>query len=689
MKHDLVRALLRRRYVAGAVFFGALLPMVFLIRSMPDEYTATTTVMVDPREETFVDVKSIVASALGDKAAIASEMEVMRSRDIIRKLVLRFLLQKLDEFKSGVGLQGSDQEAVSATIDKVSKHLSLATLNESRVIEIAFTCRDPRLAVQMADGVAQLYLSQQEDNQLKLTRKASSWLEANLIELRQKAESADKAVDQFREQNIASKGLNADWIDQQERTYSETLIAARNEASRLRGEYEGLVKANLRENVKPGAGASLQQGEGEVERFSSGSSSGEQARLQNVDSDLKTADNRVAELASGLKGLGEMREQALKSEAELHSLERDAEAARTVSETFVKRTKETEQIELALPHAWIVSSADLPTKPTKPLRLFLSLGAFLASALVSVTTIAGFEFFGDVNFISLDEIRAELGLPTYATVPSVSKRALSKSLARDLVALGLRDSGSAFGAALRGIVAGLVLQMEQDSIGNTVMFASALPGEGKTTLALCSACLLSEQGFRVLLIDGDLYRPRIHQMLSIDNSIGLSSYLSSTAKDECSCIIKDAHASGLSVVTSGPLSGDLLDVRGISSFVDAIKPLFDIIVVDTAPVLLRPDSRLLARTLGRSIFVVRWNGPARKAVGYALTLLKEAGLESAGVVLNRVDVSRQSNLDCTEASYLTEATYNSYVATIPPAVQQWKKPSRTPSIASLHGQSSL
>jgi capsular exopolysaccharide synthesis family protein len=176
-----------------------------------------------------------------------------------------------------------------------------------------------------------------------------------------------------------------------------------------------------------------------------------------------------------------------------------------------------------------------------------------------------------------------------------------------------------------------------DSPPRTLAATSASPLEGKSTTLANLAVVLAQAGQRVILVDADLRRPRVHKIFNVPNQIGLSSALlrSETTVDGC---LHETQQPNLSVLTSGPLPPDpseLLGSQRFAAFVVALKERADIVLFDCPPVLGLTDAALLARQVDGVLLVVNAGTTRRQWALAAAESLQQVNARILGVILNR------------------------------------------------------
>lgn len=171
----------------------------------------------------------------------------------------------------------------------------------------------------------------------------------------------------------------------------------------------------------------------------------------------------------------------------------------------------------------------------------------------------------------------------------------------------------------------------------TLLLTSATTGEGKSTISALLAVTASRRGMKTLLIDCDLRRPTVHRLFAVDRQHGMVEILSEGAPPKS--VIKKTALENLDLITAGqavPQPTELFDSRAIGSFINELKFYYDLILVDTPPVIPVSDPMLLSQELDGSILVVKAGATSREVVGRAASIMQSNGTKLLGVVLNNV-----------------------------------------------------
>jgi capsular exopolysaccharide synthesis family protein len=177
----------------------------------------------------------------------------------------------------------------------------------------------------------------------------------------------------------------------------------------------------------------------------------------------------------------------------------------------------------------------------------------------------------------------------------------------------------------------------------TLLITSSVPSEGKTTTAINTALSLVQTGAKVLIIDADMRRPRVHSVLNLSNATGLSALLSRQVEvGEFLDSVQQDSGSGLHVLTAGPVPpnpAELIGSEQMLRLISIASECFTHVVVDSPPIAAFTDGVLIAAMVEGVLLVVHSGKSSRRVVGRARKLLMDVGARIIGVVLNRADTA--------------------------------------------------
>jgi capsular exopolysaccharide synthesis family protein len=316
-------------------------------------------------------------------------------------------------------------------------------------------------------------------------------------------------------------------------------------------------------------------------------------------------------------------------------LSRDAASNRQIFDSLMQRTKETGiSGELKTSNIRVVDPAEVPRGPASPNK---SLNLALA-LLGGIATAFGFSFFFeymDSRIKTPDELKSYLGLPFLGMVPALSEKAAMNPLINN----GVPPS---FSEAFRAVRTNVLFSSADDG-GRSIAVTSTGPGEGKTVISSNLAIALAQAGQRVLLIDGDMRKPRVHTLLGISQQPGLSNVLVGTVKP--SRAMHKTSVPNLWALPAGvspPNPAELLGAKRFKEFLATVNQFFDWVILDTPPVMAVTDPCVVAHATNGVLFVVGAEMTSRHAAARAIEQLQNAKGRFIGGVLNRVDLEHNA-----------------------------------------------
>ncbi|MFC7334002.1 GumC family protein [Rhodocista pekingensis] len=701
----------RRKWLVLGTMLVVTLLTVLLVEQITPTYTATSTVMIEPRQQRTLDVEAVVSGLPPDVETIQGEIAIITSRGLAQKVIDKLDLARLPEFNptlaAEMGLDGGpldgltdglrgivgwvgglfgaeparrgpdDPEAELRTrvVNRFLDRLSAAPRGRSRVIQIAFTSTDRQLAASVANTVADLYILEQLEAKYEATQRATDWLSARLTDLRARTEAAERAVEEYRARAGLLQGENTTTLATQELSRLNTELVILRSAT---VEAEARLRAAERAQGTTDASSlpmtvlqspliqSLQSQQIELNRRYADLSEtfGERhPQIINIKAEMAELATRIRgevnKIIGGLRNevaIARERQSVVEKELEqmktaagergtslvqLRSLEEEAASNRLLLNTLMERFNETTlQQDLQQADVRLISPAPVPQAPSAPNKpLLVGLALFFSLVLGVVLAFIAEQL--DQGFRSSEQLAAATGLPALGMLPVIGRRQRAGIAPADFF---LRKPRSAFGEAVSSAVASLFLGGTGDRRPRTVMVTSALPNEGKSTTSINLARAVAQSGLRTLLIDADLRRPTLHTQLGLTLQPGLVEYLQDKATFEE--IIQRDPRSSLDVIPAGGHVANpvhFLAADRTRTFLQGLTKYYDFVVVDSSPVMVVSDSRILARYVDETVFVVRWARTRREHVLHALRQLLEAGGELGGVLLTMVNTRRHAD----------------------------------------------
>ena len=560
----------------GVVFTAVLVVgTVYTWRQIP-LYTATSQVLLDPRKEKAAGAEAILSDDRLDYAMIDSQMAIIRSTVFLRRVVEKERLVSDPEFGSGPAHGGptvadqpdtgraKDDEPippdVAMSIEALKGAVSVRGGSQTQfaisyLLSISVTSRDPARAARLANAVADAFVVDKLDARFEAAKRASAWLSDRLVELKNQLRESEEAVAHFRDEHgLIQSGSNITLNQQQLSELNAKLVAARAEAADKKARVDLLASIqakggniqSLPDIEKLGAMASLHEQEAkisqqeaelltrygnthplvvniraqhhDIERAIAAES---QRVATSIKNDYELAKARAAALERSLQDVSGQTSIDNATTVRLRELERTAAVNKSLFEDFLQRAKITEeQSKFEAREARVITPALTPGGPSYPpnsrymmitvlLGLMLGVGGALAKEML------------DAGFTTAKQVEDLLQLPVLTSVGRMQKR--DRRVDGKVVPLALYPSlkpSSRYGEAVRSLRTGIRMA-DVDNPPKIIQITSAVPGEGKTTLAISFAASAAAAGVKVLLIDADLRRASASHVLGLDKDKGL------------------------------------------------------------------------------------------------------------------------------------------------------------------------
>jgi succinoglycan biosynthesis transport protein ExoP len=577
-------------------------------------------------------------------------------------------------------------------IDRFLGGLVASTEGGTYLISIEYTAESPAKAALIANRLAEVYVDEQLKAKLFGADRTGIWLDERLATLAEEVRQAEQAVERFRAENnlIGTEGGGTILNDQELTTLNSQLIQAKAELAErqakldlvrgLRGRGQGLdsvaevvaspviIQLRGQEIQMLRQEAELRGLYGErhprmqellVEKANIQAKIGiEIARIASVlQNDVDAVAARVATLEAQLGGLRERSTENRGAEVRLRELQRQADTSRNLYEAFLSRAKEMrEQQEGADPDARVVALATPPNSPSTPGAKLFAAGGLVASGLVASLLALLIDRL-DRGLRSAREVEASLGLGTLALVPRLDRLKRNQRPYQYLIDKPL----SAYTEAIRGIYMALKLT-NVDRAPKVILITSALPEEGKTTIAVSLAAFAARSHKRTLLIDLDVRHPSVHSELGWSVSHGLVEYLS--GERPLADVIQHDLETGvhfLPVREQATNPTDLLESERLRALVEMARERYDYVIIDSAPLVSVTDSRLAALLADRTVFVIKWGDTVESAAQDGVQTLRDIGVDVAGAVLTQIDLKRHAQYHYADIGEYYSKTKNYYV----------------------------
>jgi len=593
--------------------------------------------------------------------------DVIAPRSVIDNLLISMGLGKnTDDAKINISPDTLRQRAITYLL----KHLNVARMGDSFTLRISVTDSNAGRSALVADTFARLYTTDDARELARTNATAAQVLKERVDELRKSANTAFAAVQGYRIRNGLLSSAATSLSEQEISTYNQQIAEARAEAARdaaalssanrqlhsggansvgqgvnssvvtaLRGERAQLVikERDLAQRYfdnHPDL-ATVRQQIGDLDRQIAGEVSRSIKALET------TADASAQRLSSLLASRNGTRSQLSMDNTALVSLadlERRAEATQTLYQSYLQRYNAiiagtgSEQ-----PTARLLSSANVPGLPISPnLPVNLALGlvvGILLGALLAVLAELSYR-----GFTTLDDIENRLGYRALGFIPS--HRSVEPHVGTPLDTV-LAHSNGAFSEALRNVI--VSVRQSAPRSCKVIAITSALPGEGKSTVAACLSRSLAMANERVIVVDCDVIRGQLSKQFDLaEGGPGLYEALHSESTDIIHYPDPQSPLRVLPITRPFPKGERLTEQGRLHRVVARLREQFDVIVLDCPPILPIAESREIVARTDSVVFVVQWRKTMDRVAKAAIRQLPVRAIKGLGIVLNKVDMKKQA-----------------------------------------------
>lgn len=695
--------------VAGAVI-GAVIGLIYLFTTVP-LYTSSASILIDKSQTQAVDEAAVASGVFKDDAEMLSQVELLRSESLARKVVETLNLTENSAFtgeggfspiaslKSGIkslfSVFGSSEPEVAPTREQLVQEAASSLQDGVKVdrvgltyaLSLSYVSPDRTLSKQVVDAYADAYIDDQLNARFDATRRASTWLQDRIADLRGQAFEADLAVQRYRAENNLQSAGGTLVSEQQLGEINSQLITAQATTAEAKARYDqienliasGRTDAVVNDALASGTITTLREryldasrreseissklGENHVQAVRLRAEMADYERLifqelkriaDSYNNNYQVAQSRQKSLEDNLAKALNVNAAAGTTQVRLRELERQSETLKSLYDNFLTRYQATlQQQSFPSINARVITPASLaefPSHPKKPLvlALFLMLGVAAASGVAVVRE------YRDRFFRTGDQVRNGLGIEFLGFTPELTAQDMSdKSQQISQAGGSLFPPGSpalyvqthpisSFAETLRNAKVAVDMTLP-DQASKVIGIISCLPGEGKSTISANLAQLLAMQGAKTLIIDGDMRNPGLSRMLAEKPKSGLVETLLNP-NEAAGTLLSDASGrfSLLPVVLRQRVfhSSELLSSPRMSKLINDSRAHYDYVLLDLPPIGPVVDAKAVASRVDAFVFVVQWGHTSRKLVHSLLATNPTIRNKCVGVILNRSDEAK-------------------------------------------------
>jgi len=698
-----VRDFLGRQWrpIALATALG-LVPGASYLAVAPSRFTAKLEMAIDTKQVIWSQSELSSENRIVEDASVESEIEVAKSERVILSVVRRLRLNEDPEFigtDTGLmqrffpflkpaptaALERSNEQLTRQAIETLKRNLEVIRLGHSYIEQISFTSLDRDKAANITNAFADAYVEDQLQAKFEATHRAKLWLEQRIAELRQQASDAYSEVQDYKSKNgiiinVDGKLASETELDQ----LGMALAKARTDTIQAKAKLDRISRVleqrknketleipdpivtdalsnpvitklqqqffddqnkeaawSARYGADHEAARNLRAEMAAVQRAIwdeiSRIAQSYQSQLQITTSQEESVEKRMVEVFQQSAGTRQ-------SQVRLRELERAAYTYRGIYETFLSRfTQSVQQQSFPSTEARVISFATPGIRSSPKIQFTLLLASLCGLGLGTMVAFARELMSRQIR--TRAQLETLLGTSCLAVIPS-----FASSLPTPRKKGTTKESGvfrkisevapfSATAEALRSVKVAIDLNPTD---GKVIGIVSALPGEGKTTIAATFAAFVAKSGARTLLIDGDLRNPSMSNTLGYTNSPGLLELIANKASTN-DLVIHDLKYKFDFLPSSAQFkpanSADILNSPAVKQLLTLAANDYDYVLVDLPPILAVVDVKAAAHLFDAFVLVVEWGSTSTDDVVRAVAASNTLSERLIGTILNKADVA--------------------------------------------------
>lgn len=628
-------------------------------------FRASTVLILEGQEPQLVDFESVVSNLSGENDEVNTQIQVLRSRILVGKVVDELNLVSLGMFNPTLRPEGwrqrlrgmaraqyydligedmpppqvfsAERQRDSAVTILIGK-LEIRNISSSLAFSISIETTDRKLSVAIVDTMAEAYIDDQLEVKASATVRATEWLADRVAELEETVSVAVQNVQDFRSNtNVVS---------------TESLVVLERQMKEMRSRVKELEDSLAFQDADLIVLRSVEDSSREAQEAALDNNDLNQLlpRVADTPSIARAFDVRFSQLltraqvnrdraAAQLAALTQSQqtlELELKTQSEdliqLEQLEREASAKGVLYDYFLTRLNETSvQQGIQQPDSRIISRAVLPMDPSSPRKNLIVAAAAMLGLLLGATWVMIREIRAN-GFRTAEDLQQYAGYAVLGEVPKIARHRRRKLL--DFLA---KQGNSAAAEANRNLRTSLLLTGGATP-PQLIVISSSVPGEGKTTQSIALAHNLGALGHKVLLIEGDVrrrvfseyFKPKGDQgiMAAIEGTVPLADLVVTDPRINADVLMGEAAKIN---------AADVYQSKAFEAFITNIRAEYDHIILDTPPVLAVSDARVIARFSDALLYVVHWDKTTRAQVDAGLSQFEMGGAKVDGLVMTQVD----------------------------------------------------
>jgi len=678
---------MRRKWIVITVLVAVVTTVTIGTFIMKPEYRATATLKIEKENPNILAFKDVIGLERAEEDYYQTQYKILKSRNLAKRVIRSLKLNTHPEFAPKTkGAEAAhedtlleknnplEDESISpGLVDTFIKRIDVKPVQKSRLVDVSFAAFDPELSAMVANKIGESFIGLNIESKFEATYQARTWLEKQIEIMKAKVEQAEEKVNEYAARNeivFLQKDMGGDSSDSEniitkklselsteltgataERIEKEALYreigTGNSEASSvvinnplvsslnrdiaaLESEYNQNLKIYKPDYPK------MVMLKANIDQLKKKIAAETRKVILSVRKDYEVALAREKKLSATFDAFKKEALDLNQRSIQYQILKREADTNKELYNGLLQRLKETGvSSSLTSSNIHVLDKAEVPRTPYKPKKL-LNIMLSLIVGLFGGIGLAFFTEYLDKTVKTPRDVKDKICLTPLGFIPhhNGGKELMPVEYVTHI------DAKSPIAEAYRSIRT-LLLLSTGSKPPRVMMITSTGREEGKTTTAINTAIMLTKSNVKVALVDADMRKPKIHKIFNLDNTVGLSSYLSGDA-DLDKGLIKTPPVPNLNIITSGytPANpAELLSSDRFRQLISDLNLLYHFIIIDTPPVLSVSDPLIASRHAEGVILVVKSGKTEQEAVQEARTLLQNVNAKIIGVVLNSMPES--------------------------------------------------
>ncbi len=656
---EYIRIVRKRMWLIVVIFVLSVTGVTIASFRAKPIYQATALLRIEYRRPNIVSIEDVYLDWFSYQKYHETQYRLIKSRNICSKVFERLRSTQLKQY-------ANSKDPVESFVDAIK----VDPIPDTHLVNVSYESGNPEHAAGVINAVVDEYVLTVRQEKRDVSEEAETKITEQIPVLRKNLLESQAALQEFEHKHSAlsfekRRAIIYDALS----SLSTQLTSVKQEIAKAKAKYKSVVNAEIAENIlslpsvvnnpavrayreemvaletrkaklaqtyKPGSDpVKVIDREIEVLRAEIQNEASRIAR--SIEKELEEKESEEKELQPLLNEQRELAKSFDVNMSKYDALKAEVEGNRKLYEEFVQRQKELQSsAKFDISTVQIVNRAEVPKEPVRPRKTQNVLLAGFLSLLAGIALAFLLEHMDD-SIKSREDVDRYVKLPLLGVVPSI--KAYKKNITeKDL--LTHRKPKSAISEAYGNIRTSLLYALP-NAEAKAYVITSAGPQEGKTTTAINLSIALALAGRKVLLVDSDFRKPRIHKTFKTDGARGLTNCL--VGEEKARDLIVETEIENLSFMPSGPIPSnpaELLDSARMKELMTEMKESFDSVILDSSPLVAVSDAAVLAAQSDGVIQVILAGGTSRKIVELGKERIENTGAKIIGVVLNNMRVSR-------------------------------------------------